>query len=806
MTTIQYAILVPLVAGLLFVGLGALVSRLAHGNDGHLPRSLWPIVGFAASIVLANSLSRLGVVTPVGPIIIVALAIGGLWLERRRLLPTPGEFGLAAIAAGPALLAFSGAILLAGPTITGYLVDTNTGIHSLGADFLLHSGGDFASIPRTSTDAAMVTQFFVDAVYPSGAHAIYGLLGTLTGGSLTFVASPFTGICLALTGLTAFSAARRIEIPPVAAALTGFLVSCGALVFAFGLTSEIKETVTLPLLAGMTAFAVDPAGLRRARAAIVVGSVLAAGIYSAIGVSSAAWAAPFVVFVIGRSQLFGEQRSVVGAIRALVLAGVLGLVLIGPLVPGLVDQFHLAQALSQTNAALASDPGNLFGPIQKVQALGIWIGPDHRFGPTSYTYTFGFIGITWLLIAAGVFGMFRERRWSAVLWLSGLFVLWYVLTDRGTLWLDSKLVMLSGLTLILVAAKGAFTIAERRDQPRVRLALGLALLAPVAAGVIASDYTLYESTTTASYDRYSELEAIDAKYRGQGAAYFSEFDEYAMYSLRHLHMTGVGYADGLPHPPAKGVGGFGYGNSVDTDRVDPAFINTFSLAITLRSPQRGQPGSGWDLVQSGRFFNVWKRDPARAERVVEHLPFGDRGAATGIATCEDVAKAAKAATAAGGSLVARVATAPTTTVTPKAGTMTPNWATSFSGSLTINGAGRLVLPVPASARGQERDLWLIGTVGRPLAVKKIGGERIGTLDRLAGGDGNAVGPVRVPAGVDSILIENTAPQARPGDKAPSALRGFVFAPVGPLAIQTVAPADYRSLCGKPVDWIDVVRG
>ncbi|MDO9356591.1 MAG: hypothetical protein Q7T55_23030 [Solirubrobacteraceae bacterium] len=806
MTTVQLAIFVPLVAGLLWFGLGALVNHLASGGDDErrLPRLLWPVLGFAASIVLANGISRLGIVLPFNAIIIVALALAGFWLERRHLLPTPKQAGLALVTAGPIVVAFSGAILLAGPTITGYLLDSNTGVHSLGADYLLHHGGDFAAIPRTSTDNAMIAQFFVDSSYPSGAHAIYGLLGALTGASLTFVSTPMMGICLAVAGLATAAAARRLDVPPLIAALTGFLVTCGALVFAFGLSSEIKEVVTLPLLAGMTAFAVDPEALRRPRAIIVVGAVFGAALYSVLGVAAAAWAAPLVVFLVLRALVVpAEGRDLLGAVRTLGLTAVLGLVLIGPLLPGLADQLQLANNLSASNATLAADPGNLLGPIHKTQALGTWLSSDHRTDPGDRDTTYGIIGITWLLVGAGAFAILRERRWSAALWLAGLVVLWYVLTARGTLWLDSKLVMLSSLTLMLLVGKGVAALASGQPRPAVRVALGVALLGPVGYGVLTSDQMLYASTTTASEERYAELESYDREFKGQGPAFFTEFDEYAMYTLRNLHFVSTGYGDQTEKPVVEDGPGSAYGQSVDVDRLDVDDLRRFKILITLRSPGRSDPGTDWTRVRQGKFFDVWKRDPAKTERVLRHVSVGS--AAVGKPKCEAITSAAALAEREGAKLVARVASGRTVVSEPDDEKMTPNWQISWRGYKAVSGGGSVPVPIPSDARGQDRSFWISGTVGRPLQLTTEDGRVLGTFDRLAAGDGNVVGPVTVPAGTGKVIVRSTGRQIRPGDKAPSVLRYFLLAPVDQPVLKTVDPDDARLLCSEQLDWVEVVK-
>jgi len=262
----------------LFANLGLEVKE--ERGDGHKPATFGSSLemlknGYVAMMIFALFLY-------VGAEVSLSSGIP-IYLHDRFMVDTTkigllgtGVFFLA-LTVGPVLAAFLGAVILAGPTITGYLADTNTGVHSLGADYLLHHGGSFNAIQPITTDRAMIVRFFVQASYPSGAHALFGLLGALSGASLLWVSTPMMGLCLAVAALTLSHTARRIGVGPVLAAFGGIIVSCGALTFSFGLASELKEIVTLPILIGLTACAVDPLALLRPRALIVVAAGALAG-------------------------------------------------------------------------------------------------------------------------------------------------------------------------------------------------------------------------------------------------------------------------------------------------------------------------------------------------------------------------------------------------------------------------------------------------------------------------------------------------------------------------------------------------
>lgn len=808
------AVGLPLIATLLWVGLGALVSHLSYGpGGGRLPRLMWPAVGLAACVVLINSLTHLGITLPFNVGLIVLLALAGLWLERRALVPTPTQLGLLAITVGPVAIAWFGSLAISGPTIYGYLADTNTGAHTLGATFLIHHGSDFSTIPRDTTDGAMTARFFLDAAYPSGSHSLMGLLGAVTGMSLLWVNTPMMGICLVVSAMAAARAARGLDVPRVLAALTGLLVSCGALTFSFALTGQLKELVTLPVIIAMSAIALNAGLLPKGWRAGGVLALLCAALYAVIGVAAISWSGAFVVFVL--VQLIRRDRAEGGARSVPVLAGtylaavvVLGIVFVAALIPDLAQQIANAKLLSQSNASLAADPGNLRGPIQKAQALGTWISSDHRGTPFKPAQNAGFIAISWLLVGFGAYALLRYRRMQAV-WFAALIALWFLLTSRGTMWLDSKVVMLNGVTLMLMLVVGIALLGRWRPGHRGDVAITAILAVVVLAGVARSDLELLRGTTTASKARYDELTQIDKRFEGQGPALYTEFDEYAMYPMRHMHLVGDGFADapGLTRSTADGKGTFGYGAAVDVDQIPAKEVASFPLVVTLKSPLRSSPGSGFTLAMTTAHYDVWKRDAAAQARVVEHVPVGET-VASAAPTCSLVQRTVDEAARAGDQLIARRTPVPTVEVPFAEASKSPDWAASFPNGDGVFGDGRMQLAVPVAARAQARQLWIEGSVGRPLAVLDQNRKPLGRLERFAGGNGNVVGPVTIPAGTTSLFIESTKREIRPGDRAPTVLHRALFsAPEAPQnASLPATAATAKSLCGGAgVDWIDVVR-
>jgi hypothetical protein len=132
--------------------------------------------------------------------------------------------------------------------------------------------------------------------------------------------------------------------------------------------------------------------------------------------------------------------------------------------------------------------------------------------------------------------------------------------------------------------------------------------------------------------------------------------------------------------------------------------------------------------------------------------------------------------------------------------------------LVMNGPGRLwaMFDLPYSG---EWDVWLQGEVTRPVHL---------SVDRLAlgsiGGElgGNSLNPDttaplggQLSAGRNLLFLTRGGFSLAPGDGGSARLDYIFLTPAGTAAQQTLrvaAPADWRSLCGRAYDWIEVVRG
>ncbi len=433
---------------LLWSGLGALVARIAEGREPQapLPRSTWPALGVAACSLLALDLAKLGLTAPIAPLVVAACGVVGLGFAVVRLRSRRPDWRVIVGAGLPVLAIFGWVFATYGLTLTGYLVDTTAGVQVQGADYLMTHGGDFAAAPSGTSVDDMLRRYFYLSSYPAGSHATLGTLSVLSGTDALTLYSPLMAVLLSVTACAFAGIIRDLGGSRASAVAGGALGTCGALVVSYALMGSIKELVLLPQLAALSALVIAAPRLSR-RALLIPLALLCAAAYATVGVAAAGWIVPGAGLILlrttGGTTLASRARGLaIGAVSLALLGGIAA----GPLLPTIANQVTLATALSQTNEALAADPGNLFRPLRDRQMLGIWFAPEHRVRPEHHRRNDAFLLVAAGLALVGLLWLIRRRPWAA-LWFGALGLIWFALTQRGTIWIDAKLLMLMGHSL-----------------------------------------------------------------------------------------------------------------------------------------------------------------------------------------------------------------------------------------------------------------------------------------------------------------------------------------------------------------------
>ena len=238
--------------------------------------------------------------------------------------------------------------------------------------------------------------------------------------------------------------------------------------------------------------------------------------------------------------------------------------------------------------------------------------------------------------------------------------------------------------------------------------------------------------------------------------------------------------------------------------------------ITRRSPEISRPPAFYDRVWVGKYYELWENRgaPNGTPKVLEHLALGNDVLDPGATPrCSDVRKLARKARAAGGKLAYVERPLAPTFVTEKA-QHPASWAhyAGWPGSVVPSGPGRVKAQIKFPDAGTFK-VWMEGSFGRAVSVW-VDGKKLGSVADELGYPGQHfdMGTVRLAKGLHDIELVRGGGDLRPanGDIPEASVRN-----IGPvvfnnqvnedLKVQTIDPAQAAELCGKRLDWIEVVE-
>ena len=796
MTFVTATILFPLLLVALSLGTGLLVDRVAGGA---VPGALLVPLGLAGLVVVAELFAWQPATGSLTPFALLICGIAGFALGLARLRSLRPNWWLIA-AAVAAYVALCGPVLLSGHvTMAGYLLDTTVGFHLLGSDYLLEHGRDFGDLPMSTY--RLTLEGYYGTQYPSGGQTLLGGAGRLVGMDRIWLYQPFLSVLLACCVPTLYYLARRATLPRVLAAGGALLAAVPALVYSYAQMGAIKEVTALPfvLLVGALLVLLPRLIALGLRGAIVPGVVAAAGI-GAIGFAFLPWLG--VAALAGLGLLLvesGDRRAVVKPLLAWTgVFAVAVIVLALPTFGELSESLRLSNTFSTANAAAVADPGNLVRPLKKEQVLGVWLAGDHRGDPAEwFQETYLLIGVSLIAALLGVVFLVRQRRWTLVAWVVVSAVVWVLLTRRGTAWTDAKLLVITSPVVVLLAVFGVESLRRAGRQIEAIVLAGL-----LAIGVLASDALNYHSTNLLPQDRYEELIHIDQRFGNGKATLVPEFDEYALYALQDLPPDGPGFSFKNAQLGLLRDGtGTGYGFSYDLDQLEPQAVTSYETVVARRRPDSSRPPAPFERVFRGTYYDVWRK--RAGSEVVAHIPAGAGLEAAGRIRCADLRSAVS--DAGSGVQLSYVERPRVRTVDPAKARRSPGWAET-AGGVGLYTPGELEARVDVPAAGRYR-IWLKGEFGRELRVY-LNGREVGAVSYQSGNDGNYATPVEAmfQPGRNRIRIVRGGGSIRPGDATPGALRAIVVEPADVRdAVETAPLSDWRSLCKRSVDWVELTR-
>lgn len=778
-------VLFPAVLGLLGFGLGRLLE-LAAGR--RLPGALLLPAGTATLIVVAGLLTAWSATASLATPAVVGLAAAGCGstIPWRR-----GRVDTAALAAALATFAvYAAPVVLSGAaTFTGMIKLDDIATFLAFTDQVLEHGRDLSGLDPSSHEAALAVN--LDFGYPVGAFLPLGIGAKLTGTDPAWVFQPCQAFYAAMLALTLVVLLRRLVPSPWPRAAAASIAAQPALLYGYSLWGGIKEVAAAGLIALLAATmpqSRDDLVPWRRPLPFAVGGAALLGVLS---VSGAIWVAPFLV-PLAVIAVRNHDRRLVGAIGVI---AAIGIVL---MLPSLViaRQFY---ELTQSNILTVDQRlGNLFGPLELRQMLGVWPAGDFRMRPVRENLTLLLLVIVSAAAAAGLVRSVRRRDWGLVLYPLTMSVTALVLEETTSPWIAGKAYATAAPAFVLLALVGAAGLRARAA------ALGVALV--VAGGVAWSNALAYHAVWLAPRDQLAELESIGERFAGAGPALMTEYQVYGVrHFLRHLDAEGASELrrrlvlldDGSTLDKAA---------YIDIDRLAVPDLFVYKTLVLRRSPVLSRPPSPYELAWRGRFYDVWRLGPGA--RVTARLPLGDWFHPAAVPSCADIRALAARASASGASLVGAARENGAVVMLPSLELPTGWTGDAATGTVTARSAGSVTTTVSPSAAGSYT-VWLGGSSRRKLTVL-LDGRRVGEANGLLTytAQWTPVATVALTAAPHTLVLRADETSARPGEG------GEPF-PFGPLAVtpvdddavvERVEPRDAESLCGRMLDWVELVEG
>jgi hypothetical protein len=569
----------PLALGAVTLGCALVLERVAGRR---IPGPLLLPLGLAVTTVVASFTAWSGRTAEVTVPLLVGLAALGLGLGLRGL----GQFD--PYAAGCALVAFLavGAPVLASgePTFAGYVKLDDTATFLALTDHTLEHGRDLGGLAPSSHEATLAVNLAQG--YPMGALLPLGVGARLVDTDPAWVFQPYLAFLAAMLALCLYTLAGHVLTSRAWRAFVAVLASQSALLYGFALWGGVKELYAAAALALVAASV--PLVDRSARTGLLPGAAAAATVL-ALSPGALIWLLPMLFALLAAARLKARGVAIAGAAGA-VLA-----------LPAFVAAGSFLRADNRSSFRDDDELGNLVGPLDPAQLLGVWPAVDFRIDPADTATTLLVLGIALGAAAIGLH-VVLERRAGAVLSYAASCVLGAVAYSAlGSPWLEAKAFAVGSPGVLLLALVGGTRLLEGRRT------VAMLALATIAGGVFASNALAYRDARLAPHAQLAELEQIGHHFAGAGPALMTEYEPYGVrHFLRHLDAEGASELRRRPVPLRDGRI-LGKGEVAQIDDFAPEAVRAYRTLVLLRALNTSRPPAEYRLAWSGDFYDVWQR-------------------------------------------------------------------------------------------------------------------------------------------------------------------------------------------------------
>jgi hypothetical protein len=789
MTLLVAWLLFPFLLGVLTLGCGLLLQNV---SGERLPPGMLLPAGLAVMIVAASLATASAATAPFAVPLVVALAVTGFglafpWYDGR------GDPWAAASALG-VFAAYAAPVVLSGQaTFAGYikLDDTSTFLGFI--DRVMEHGRSLAGLAPSSYEAALAVN--IPFGYPLGAFLPLGVGSRLVGTDPAWLYQPCIAFFAAMLALSLASLLAPLVHSRRLRAIVAFFAAQAALLYGFALWGGMKEIIGVALIVSVATLTPTNGEELRSVRRLIPFTLTCAALLAVLNVSAGLWLLPLGLPAFA---VVARQRS---RRPALSLVGGIGLIVVFSLPTIVIARDFLR--LTNSNLLTPSQRlGNLPRPLNLLQIFGIWPTGDFRVWPSEHAATKILVAMAALAALIAVIVALRRRLWRLPLLAGTVIATALILERTSSPWLAGKAYATASPVLVLAALATAAILVERRFRIE-----GVLLAIVIAGGVVWSNALAYHDVWLAPRAQLQELEQIGDRFAGQGPALMTEYQPYGVrHFLRKLDAEGASELRVRLVPLVSGRG-LEKAEFVNLDRFATSGLLVYRTLVLRRSPVESRPPAPFALAWRGRYYDVWQRPDPSTPQVLEHLGLGDALSAAAIPSCTAVLRLGKVAAKAGGRLIAVPRT--NGVLLQLAATEHPASWSPDSSSQTVfpDSAGVLTGNIVVGASGRYT-VWLGGSFARTVTIS-IDGRRAGSLRSVLTetGQWTPFGSLRLRAGSHTVTLRYGGSRFAPGSGAgPFAL--------GPLALSltqpgenliSVSPADARSLCGRSLDWVEVVR-
>jgi hypothetical protein len=786
MTLFLAWIVCPFVLAVAALGCGLLLEAAAGTA---LPGSLVVPAGLAVMIVTGvlttfdSETARL--TTPA----VLALAAAGFVLSARR----PRRFsGWAAACAVAVFAVYAAPVVMSGAaTFAGYVKLDDTATWLAITDQIMDHGRSTGGLGPSSYQET-VHFYLTTSGYPVGSLVPLGIAHTIVGQDVAWLFQPVISFFAALLALSVYGIVEPVVRSRPSRALVAFVAAQPALLYGYALWDGVKEVVSSVLVVCLAALV--PPLLRsgvRVRG-LLPAAVVSAAVIGSLSAGGAVWLIP----VLLPPACLAAARLRHRLTRAVLLrAGGLSALAVALAIPSLVIATPF---LHETTLTKKTELNVLFHPLSFLQLFGVWPNGDFRLEPDRRSATYVLVAIVIAAGAVGVAVALRRRAFGLPIYVCGALVASAAVVIAGSPWVGGKALATASpafLASALALAALVYTGGRRIEA--------VALGALIAGGVLWSNALAYRDVWLAPRGQLAELQRIGNAFAGEGPALITEYTPNGdRHFLRRLDAESSSDLRYRPIPLRNGTlvpkGGYA---DIDSFRLDAILV--YRTLVLGRSPIASRPPSDYRLAWSGRYYEVWQRATFRP--ILRHVPLGTATQTVAVPPCSVVTRLAAIAGREGAVLA--TVRRPPVAILPLTETAFPSgWGSDASGLYpTSEGTieGTIALP-----RDGLYHLWIGGSWAsgmRAFVDGRAAGSARHRIDHP--GQFTPFGTLRLTAGVHRIVLEYAGPDWRPGSDAS-------LGPTGPLVLGTtdaavpvtyVRPADARSLCGKSLDWIEIVR-